>query len=30
MNDDAGRAAAHRITDKTMGVMALAFQGNED
>jgi hypothetical protein len=24
------QAAAHRITDKTMGVMALAFQGNEN
>ena len=29
MNDDASRAAAHRVTDKAMGVMALAFKATK-
>jgi hypothetical protein len=30
MNDHTSRTAAHRVTDKAMGIMALAFEGNEN
>jgi hypothetical protein len=30
MNDHTSRAAAYRVTDKAMGIMALAFEGNEN